>query len=157
MNFEEMLINSDCQSVLQDTAKKYGKSIDRGELKSLMLETMWMASKEWSSQHPSNTKLTTFLVNHFKWKIFNLLRSRRQKREKPLDSSKIKDKNSSSHFFMFDLFESLTPSEQALCEDRFINKKTLRSIASEHGVSVQTIITRCEKLKNKIKKMYSEV
>lgn len=155
MTFEEILIDSDCQSVLQDMARKYGKSIDRGELKSIMLETMWFASNNWDEQHPSKTKLTTFLASHFKWKIFNILRSRKQQREKPLDASKLKDKSSNSHIFMLDLFDSLTPAERYLCEERFINKRTVKSIAEEYGVNVQTIVTRCKKLKNKIQKMYS--
>ena len=156
MKFEEILIDNDCKSVLMDAANRYGSGIDKGDLKSLMLEAMWVTSKDYNAEHPSKIKLTTFLVNIFKWKIFNLLRSRRKEKEKSLNGAHIKDISSNSHAFIFDLLESLDPAEKYLCEERFINKRTVKSIAEEYGVSVQTIISRCNKLKTKIKKMCLE-
>lgn len=156
MNFEEMIIDNDCKSVLMDAANRYGRGIDKGDLKSLMLESMWIASQDYNPDHPSKIKLTTFLVNIFKWKIFNLLRSRKQNKEKPLNGAHIRDISSNSHTFIFDLLESLEPSEKYLCEERFINKRSVKSIAEEYGVSTQTIISRCNKLRAKIKKMCSE-
>ena len=153
MNFEEILIDNDCKCVLKDAAKRYGRGIDKGELKSLMLEAAWITSQEYDEKHPSKTKLTTFLVSRFKWKIFNLLRSRKQNRVQPLNAEQIKDKSSNTNVFMFDLFEALTPAEKYLCEERFINKRSIKSIAEEYGFSEQTIIAHCNKLKQKIKKM----
>lgn len=150
MNFEQVLADPDCISIMNSIVKRYKGLIDRGEAKSFKLEAAWEASENYDANHPNKMKFSTYLANTLKFKILNFIRSKKIKKNVPM-----KDRpDAKSYTYIVDLLDCLTPQERHLFEQRFLYNIPVKELAEEYNLSSQAIRSRCKRLKQKIADHY---
>lgn len=150
MNFEQVLTDPDCVSIMNSIVKRYKGLIDRSEAKSFKLEAAWEASENYDPNHPNQMKFSTYLANTLKFKILNFIRSKKVKK-----NAVMKDRpDSKSYTYIVELLDCLTPQERHLFEQRFLYNISIKELAEEYNLSSQAIRSRCKKLKQKIANYY---
>lgn len=150
MNFEQVLTDPDCISIMNSIVKRYKGFIDKSEAKSFKLEAAWEATENFDPNHPNQMKFTTYLANVLKFKILNFIRSKKIKKNIPM-----KDRpDVRSYTYIVDLLDCLDTQERYLFEQRFLHNISIKELAEEYNLSSQAIRSRCKKLKQKIASYY---
>ncbi len=150
MNFEQVLSDPDCVSVMNSIVSRYKGLIDKSEARSFKMEAAWEAATKYDPSHPKQMKFTTYLADTLKFKILNFIRSKKIKK-----NTIVKDRpDSKSYTYMIDLLDFLTPQEKYLFEQRFLYNISVKDLAKEYKLSSQAIRSRCKKLKQKIANYY---
>ena len=150
MNFEQVLTDPDCISVMNSITRRYKGLIDKSEAKSFKLEAAWEAATKYDPSHPKKMKFTTYLADTLKFKILNFIRSKKIKK-----NTIVKDRaDCKSYTYIVDLLDFLSPQERYLFEQRFLYNVSIKDLAEEYKLSSQAIRSKCKKLKQKIASYY---
>lgn len=134
--------NPNNTKIIHKVANKYSQKLDRHDIISLKDESLWLALRDFNSQ--KKCKFTTYLYHMTKWTFTNFLKKNENKIQ--FRSMKFDPQIKAEQYPEF--------REIPLVHKYYYEKKTLKEIAIELNISIETVRNRLNQIK---KKMFEEM
>ena len=143
-NFDQIINNRYVKGVLHKVSSFYQRSIDRDDIQSICLDTVWKCVKSFDKN--KGAKFTTFLYNQLNFAFKNELK--KKKNVLSLDEISTDYAQIPISDTMSDLINGLPASVSKILEQRYRYNMTMVEIGKANGYSRETARRR---LKNAIK------
>ena len=147
-NFEELLIDENIKKITHKATTRFNNILSKDEIYTCIINALWKATLKYNPDLGS--KFTTYLYKGVVMECLSQVKF--NKNNFLMFHNNIQDKKSST--ISIDILDQIELCDNPdIIIDKFINNKSIKEMASERGVSGETIRLKIQKNIKKLKKL----
>lgn len=147
--------NEDYRKVAYKAANRFKSILDKDEIYSCVLVGLWKASKRFDADQ--DVKFTTYLHNGVRMECITMAKKNsKAKRLRQANTLSFQEEyqDDQGMYELLDLINEV--DDDGFIYDKYINNMTIKEIASQQSLSIETVRIRLKKTKENIRRKYLE-